>query len=311
MSAADRPFDWHASLSTTYSEIAQSVVAYAPRVVGALLLLLIGWLVAKLVAAAVGKLFVGLNRLLRRFERRDGRSLVQPLRASHGIAITQVVFWVVMLFFFAASSNVLGWNLFAGWIAGILGYLPKLITGLLILLAGYLLSNVLRAATVTAAASAGIGEPELPARVVQAIALFTAAVIAVEQFGVNVQFLTTMLAVAGGVLLSGGTFAFAFGARNLVANIIGAQQLRRHCRVGEFVRVGAIKGILVEITQTTLVIETKEGRATVPAKLFHEQICRFVANPHRIREEISRDDRDDDEPDGDGEMSPDGRGGAA
>ena len=77
------------------------------------------------------------------------------------------------------------------------------------------------------------------------------------------------------MLFAGGALAFGLGAKNLIANIIGAQNLRKHCRIGEFMQLGTVEGIVIDITQTSIVLDTEKGRSIIPAKLFQEQVSSF------------------------------------
>jgi small-conductance mechanosensitive channel len=144
---------------------------------------------------------------------------------------------------------------------------------LLIILGGFLLSNLARAAIVTAAQRAALEQSTLMARAAQIVIIFSAIIIGVEQIGLNIGFLSTLSVVVIAILLAGASLAFSLGARDLVANVIGAQYTRRHCRVGDHLRIGAVEGEIVEVSQSSIVVTTVDGRAVIPAKLFHEQVC--------------------------------------
>jgi small-conductance mechanosensitive channel len=152
--------------------------------------------------------------------------------------------------------------------SGLLENLPNVVTGVLIIFVGYLLANVAQIATHTAASSADIKHPEVPARIARVLTFVTALIIGIEQAGINVGFLTNMLIVIVAVLLSGAALAFGLGARTLVSNIIGVQQFRRHVTLGERVRFGEIEGVLIETTQTNIILDTNEGRQIIPARKF-------------------------------------------
>lgn len=85
-------------------------------------------------------------------------------------------------------------------------------------------------------------------------------------------FLTNALIVIIGILLAGACLAFGLGAKTMVANTIGAQYMRKHCQVGESIKLNGFEGEILEIRQTCIVIETPDGQAIIPAKLFHEQV---------------------------------------
>ncbi len=268
------PFDWGRSLSETYIELSRQVVEYAPKLLGALVLLILGYLVAIGLRAAARRFVTGLESLLNRVGKTT-TAKQQRIQQSSANLIGNVVFWCVILFFIAASANTLGWRMFTGWLDSLIGYLPNLLTGLAIILAGYLFGSGARSAVLGAAPAAGVERPELLARSVQIIVLLTMTLIGIEQIGIQVGFLTTTLIVVIGVSLASAALAFGLGAKDLIANVIGAQYVRRHCRIGEIMCIDTCEGEVLEITQTSIVLDCTNGRAVVPAKLFQEQLSRF------------------------------------
>ncbi|MDO9461327.1 MAG: mechanosensitive ion channel, partial [Alphaproteobacteria bacterium] len=75
-----------------------------------------------------------------------------------------------------------------------------------------------------------------------------------------------------GALLGGVAIAFSLGSKSFVSNLIGARYLNKDYRVGESIRVGKIEGKIMEITSIAVVLETNEGRVTVPAQIFGEEV---------------------------------------
>lgn len=264
-------FDWHAAIADTYAEFSRQLIAYAPHLLGAVVLLLIGWLSAWLLQIGVRKLVTALDAGFRRVMRVD---TAQQARMPHSYAslIGKVVFWAVLVFFIAAAAKMLGWRLFSGWLDNLVIYLPNLVTGLFIILAGVVVGGAARTTVSRATVSAGMQRGDVLARSAQIVVTLTAVVIGVEQIGINIDFLSTVIVVAAGVLMAGGALAFALGARTFVANMIGVQFAHRYFRVGETVRIGDIEGQLLEITQTAVLLDTPQGRTAVPGKLLHEQV---------------------------------------
>lgn len=275
--AAVAPFDWGASLSETYVVLSREIIQYAPSLIGAVVLLVLGYLAAAILSGLARRLARGLESLFARMGKSPSAQQKQ-LHESSAKMIGNVVFWTVILFFIAASANLLGWNMFSGWLEGLIGYLPNLFTGLAIILAGYLLSNAAHNTVIGTASSAGMSQPELIARMVQIIVLLTMTLIGIEQIGIQVGFLTTTLIVVIGVALASGALAFGLGARDLMANVIGAQYARKHCRIGEVMRLGEHEGEILEITQTSIVLDSNNCRTVVPGKLFQMQVSSY-SNP--------------------------------
>tara|TARA_R100001377_G_scaffold85283_1_gene71245 strand:- start:821 stop:1678 length:858 start_codon:yes stop_codon:yes gene_type:complete len=269
-------FNLSDAVRDTLYEIAQQLINYAPQFIGAAVLLLAGWALASALAISAQKLVQGLDSLFARVDKSDNFTGEQFKRSYARIA-RKLVFWTVMLFFFAVAANILGWDLFSGWFRDIVTYLPGIITGMVVILGGFLLSNLAKSAIVSTAARAGVQQSLVMAKVVQIAIIFSAIIIGVEQIGLNIGFLSNIILVIIAISLSGLVLAFSLGARTLVANIIAAQYLRRHCEPGDHLSIADTEGEVIEISQASIVLETETGKSIIPAKLFHEQVCHIKA----------------------------------
>ena len=264
-------FNWQAAVSDTFSNLSQQIVDYSPQLLGAIGVLLIGWLIAHTLSLSTRKLIQGLDALFAKFARMEGIHR-EKIQSSYASIISRIVFWVVMLFFLAVVANILGWDIFSGWLDSIVSFLPGLISGLIIMLGGFLLSNLAKAGIISAAHKSGLSQSTMMARAVQSVIIFSAIIIGVEQIGLNVGFLSNIIVAIVAILLAGAALAFSLGARDMVANIIGAQYTRKYCRVGDQVRIGDVEGEIIELSQAFIVLETSTGQAIIPAKYFHEQV---------------------------------------
>lgn len=266
-----KAFNWHIAIDETYRELTRQIIDYAPQLIGAVALLIIGWIVAHFLRLSARKIVEGFDSLFKKASK-DDSGKEDRIKHSYTLIVSQVVFWAVLLFFIAAISNLLGWKMFSGWMDNIVSFLPSLISGLLIILIGYLASNAVHFGIVTTGKNAEIPHAELLARTAQIAILFSCAIIGVEQIGLNVSFLTNFIMVVFGILLAGAALAFSFGAQTMVANILGTQVIRKYYQAGETIRFAEYEGEILEITETSVVLDTQEGRMMIPSKLLQEQI---------------------------------------
>ncbi len=258
------------------STLLEGGMTYLPSVVGAVLLLLAGWVLAKILRALTNRTLVlldaGLVRLLG-----EGRAERVRLARSSDVLGT-IVFWAVMLFFVTAATQVLGLATFTQWLARLLEYLPTLVAGLLIVIAGYLLSRFVADLILSTAARIAPAQRTVVARAAQLTILIGAILIGADQIGIKVTFLAifagaALLAIAGGVVM-----ATSLGARVHVANLIGAHQVRSSYAVGQRIRVAGHEGRILELTSHSVVIETDDGRVSVPGRVFSEEPVVLVAH---------------------------------
>lgn len=264
-----------ADLSGAANDVLVNVVAYIPNLIGAVILLLLGWIFARLARTGIVKGGDAANRLLDRFLTAGswaGMRLSSRILALVGNA----AFWVVILFFITAATETAHLDAFSSWLDGIVAYLPTLIAGGLIVLVGYLVSTLIRDLVAATISSAGLGQSDLFGAMAQGVTFLTAIVIGIDQIGVDVTFLVTIVAIAIAAVLGSLSLAFGLGARTFVSNLIGAHYLQQELQPGQIARFGSVEGKVLELTPTSVVLATQEGRMSVPAKVFNEEITIVV-----------------------------------
>ncbi|MEJ6475170.1 mechanosensitive ion channel family protein [Pseudoalteromonas piscicida] len=277
MAAESTSDNWQHALSASYEQLINQLVTHTPQLLGAALLLLLGWLVAWLLSKLTVSLLKLCNRALVGISQRVQTEQKLQLNLKHARLIGRTVFWVTMMFFIAAATSSLGLNFFSEWISSLLRYLPNLLAGVFIIVGGYLLGNLASAMAKAGAQSIGFARVEVAGNIAKLAILFTATVIGIEQLGINIQFVTNMVIVLTGVLCAGIALAFGLGSRELIANTVAAKQVSRHCRINDQIEIAGISGRLAEVTATMLVIETEKGRTLVPASQFMQCFAHITA----------------------------------
>ena len=258
-----------------------NVVDYLPTLLGASILLLAGWVVARLLRAGTNRAGGNINRLLDRVFR-SGRLAQIRLSARMLSALADVIFWLTLFVFVSIAARAAGLTTFATWLDRVVANLPNLVAGVLIIVVGFLIGAIVRdLATATRPASRS-AQGLLIGKAAQIAVIVVALVIGLDQIGIDVTFIVTVLAIAIGVLLGGFAIAFGFGARGFVANLIAARDLKREIEPGQVIRFGAVEGEVLEITATTIVLATKEGRSRIPAGIFATEPMTIVDldSPH-------------------------------
>ena len=176
---------WTATLTESVSRVAVQILEYLPAVLGALVLLLVGWGVASLLRYATGQITERTLVRLARTRPMDTR-IQQPRSYSAAPDIaSRIVFWVVLLFFVLAAAEVLDLRVISSLLAGLTAYLPGLIAGLLILFIGLWFAEVTRAVLRRTSARIGIEQAEMLGRVGQILVLLIVFSIAAGQIGID------------------------------------------------------------------------------------------------------------------------------
>jgi len=258
-------------LTTGFQNMAAQLLTFLPRIVIALLLLVLGWFVARLFSKLVIRAINHLDLLWQRLITKRGYAHLQSRHPPTRI-VGQLVFWLLMLIFVTLATEILGLDIFGVWLKEIVTYLPLAVAGLLIILVGFIVSSLVRDLVTSAADSAKLSHGELLGRTAQFIILVTAIIIGIDQIGIDIAFLTVVAGIILASMLGSIALAFGLGARTHVSNIIAANQLRNFYRVGDTVQIGDIEGKIIDISLSRVMIETETGSVDVPAKLFDEEV---------------------------------------
>jgi small-conductance mechanosensitive channel len=257
------------------------VVDYLPTLLGASILLLAGWAAARLLRAGTNRAGDNINRILDRVFR-SGRLADLRLSARMLAALAEVIFWLTLFVFASIAARAAGLATFATWLERIVANLPNFIAGVLVIVVGFFLGAVVRDLATATTPAGRTAQGLLIGKAAQVAVIIIALVIGLDQIGINVTFIVTVLAIAIGVSLGGFAIGFGLGARGFVANLIGARELKREIEPGQVIRFGENEGEVLEITATTLVLATKDGRRRIPAGIFATEPMTIVDSdsPH-------------------------------
>lgn len=259
------------------NETYERLLALLPNLLAALALLVVGWIAARVLRFAARRAVGLLETLAARVAGRAGAERVRLSRSS--ALIGALVFWVTLLVFVTAATQVLGLTLFTAWLARLVEYLPTLAAGLLIIVAGYVLAGFVADLVHATATRLAPAQREALARLAQGATLVTAILVGADQIGVKVTWLAILAAIVLATLMGGILIAVSLGARGYVSNLIGAHYLRQAFRVGERLRVAGFEGRIVEVTPTSLVLDTAEGRVSLPGRVYHDEAIVLLAEP--------------------------------
>jgi Mechanosensitive ion channel, conserved TM helix len=195
------------------------LVAFLPRLIGFLLILIVGYIVARLLKAILRK---GLEKagLDRRLEESDARRYVDRVspEASPSNGISRVVFWLVFAFFIFSAIGQLRIPALTGFMNQVLAYIPNVIAAILIFVV---------AAAIAGAAGAGaarlMGDTptgKVVGTAIPALVMVIAIFMILEQLGIAPEIVRIAFAATMGALALGMALAFGLGGRPVAERLL-------------------------------------------------------------------------------------------
>jgi hypothetical protein len=199
----------------------EKIINLLPSLLGALVILLAGWLVAKVLKAALIKLLVAVR--LERFSQRTGLSrFLSRGDIKHSLAeiLGTVLFWIVLLFFLYLAADVLDLVLIQDALNRIISFIPDLIAAVVIIIIGVLLASLFKGVVRVAAGNYALANRELIATVVQYLVIFFAIAMALEELGVATRILVNSVLIIIAAISFGFALAFGLGSKDIAGKII-------------------------------------------------------------------------------------------
>lgn len=243
----------------------QAMREFVPKLTGALFLLLLGWLIGKGLAKLVRKLLerMGVDKLAERLNRIELLSK-SPIKVKPSAVTAKFLYYIVFFIFFMAAMDVLKITAVSELISGIFSYLPKLISALLVFIIGILLADFLKNIVQTACVSLNIPAAALIGNFVFYFLFINVVMIALSQAGIATSFIEENLSILLIGIVAAFSIGYGYASRPLVSNILAAHYHRKRVKVGAMIEIDGVRGEIVEMDSSCLIIAAPEGRVIIP-----------------------------------------------
>lgn len=213
--------NWGAAIMTSLTAALSLFLAAIPRIIGFIVILIIGWLISGILAAAVAALLraVRFNDLAQR----SGLSgFVQNMGVRRDAAgvLADVVKWFVRLIVLVVAFDALGLPAVSAVFQQFLLWIPNLVVAVVVLVIAGLAANALGDLIRGATAQAGFTNPDVLATIARVAVWAFGIVIAVNQIGVAQTLVNTLFMGFIGALALAAGLAFGLGGRDTAAQIV-------------------------------------------------------------------------------------------
>jgi len=264
---------WRSVLVSSGSELGTRVASFLPNLLGALLILVVGWVVSRIVRSITTRALhrLGLDRAADRVRLTETLRLAGTTEVPSRIA-GRFLYWLLMLVFLLSAVDMLGLSAVTSTIDRLIGYLPNVFAAVVIIVVGLVIGRFARGLVSSGAAVVNVGQAARLGTVVNGIIVLVLSVLAIEQLGIATELLVTLIAVLLGAACLTMGFAFALGARQLVAHILAGHYLRQSLIVGGMVEVNGRRGEVERIGPIDTMFRGDETRWSMPNAALLEEI---------------------------------------
>jgi len=192
---------------------------FVPNLLAFLVILLVGWLIAKVARTVINKLLdkVGVDRALHNSPAGEHVERISPgAKPSHLIGAT--AFWFIFLFALSAAIGALKIPALTTFITQVQNFLPNIIVATLILVGGVALAGALGGIIHKAMGDTPTGR--IGRAVAPALVLVIATFMALNQLHIAQEIVTITYAALLGMLALAGALAFGLGGRDVAGRML-------------------------------------------------------------------------------------------
>lgn len=206
--------NWGDAVLVSVTEALSNFLVFLPALIGAIIILVLGWIISGLLAGVVEK---GLQAV--GFEKASQSAGIAGFVKKSGSdwtaskVVAEIVKWFIRLIAIQAAASILGMAQITEIVNSIVLFLPNLIVALAIIVLGAFIAKFVAGVVRGAVGEMGFGNPDLIANIARYAIIVFAVVAAVDQIGIAETVVNTLLIGAVGAVALGFALAFGLGGQ--------------------------------------------------------------------------------------------------
>jgi len=224
--------DFNTAITLALQDILTRVIGFIPNLVGATIILVLGWIVAALLEWAVDNVVraVGLQTLFERVKIEDIVKKADVKKDTTGL-VASAVKWVILLVALVAAADSLNLPQVSEFLNNVLLYVPNVVATAAILIIGTIFAHFMARVVSGVTKASNLNFSELAGSVTRyAIVVFT-VLAALSQLGIASTFLQTLFTGFVGAVAIAGGLAFGLGGQTAAKDFI--EKFKKETEVGK------------------------------------------------------------------------------
>ncbi len=259
--------EWKDLIFDTLGSILKDIGSALPGILGAIIVLVIGWLITKIVTFILKKV-LKLANVDRLSDKLNEAQLFgdSDIKIEISKVLVGFVKWVLRLVFIIVAADVMNLKIISSEIANLLRYLPILLSAMVILMIGLYAAKLVKKAITAVMESMGVGGSKIVGNLVFYIIVIFVGITALNQAGIDTVIITSNFTIILGAFLLAIALALGLGSKEVVGDLLRTFYTRKIYEVGDKVKIKKIEGEVESIDHISMVIKTSKGKIVMPIK---------------------------------------------
>ncbi len=268
------------ALLTAFANALAVFFAFIPHLIGAIIILIIGLFVGRLVGGLVTR---GLRAV--KFDQVAERADVGELLRNAGVTMDAaavvggIAKWFIYIVFFQVAASTLGFPQLTDILNQVLAFLPRIVVALVILLVGALIAKLLAGVVRGAVGTSRLGNADVLGNVARYAVLAFAVVAALSQLEIAPAIVNTLWTAIIGMVAVTLALAFGLGARDAAGSVATGQLIKAEIRPGMQIGIDGQGGTVEQVGTIYTTIRTQNGQMKVPNAELARQTVLVASGP--------------------------------
>jgi len=208
-------------IQDSLGEFFNSFAAALPRLVSGVILLVIGWIIAKIIKWGVLKLLrlikfdniterVGINSFLSK----------GGLKSTGSSLLANLFYWIIMLSIWMAFFNALGLEVVSDLLNRVILFIPNIIVACVLIVVGMYLAEFVSGLVVAGLKSVEFEGAEAVGRAANILVMFFVVAIVLHQLGIGKEIIETIVTIVLGAMGLALAISFGLGGKKFASEVL-------------------------------------------------------------------------------------------
>lgn len=210
------------TITRSLAETFNGFAAFIPKLFGAIIILLIGWLIARAIKFALSKILkalkfddltekVGIN----------GHLAKAGMKSRGSDLIAKLGYWVVMFTVLILFFNSLGLGMVSDLLSDVIKFIPNIIIACILLVIGMYLAQFVQGLVLAALNTGGFSNPAMVGKIAYGAIMFLVITMVLNQLGIGEGILDNIISIVVGALGLALSIAFGLGGVEWAKGMLG------------------------------------------------------------------------------------------
>lgn len=262
---------------TLVDNLKNIIIESVPKIIGVIVYLIASWLILKIILFICKKAlkFSKISYVSAKLNENEFIASF-PFEIKITAILLFCIKWILVLMLIIIGADIFGLDRVSAGVAQIIAFLPTLFSAVLIVFVGIFLGSYFRNTLKKMMSSFDMNGSNAISSVVFYIIIVITFIIALNQLGINTDIITNNLTIILGATLAAFTIAFGLGSRDIILRLILGFYSRKNLEIGQKVRIKKDEGIIIQIDNITLTLQTEDKKIVYPIKMIANQKIEII-----------------------------------